>query len=74
MFILASASRPIVTTDQVYKSHANVKLVCGFYGADHPKCKKAVDDDTQLYIDFLNQFKVSDSDDDNEINGCGGCG
>lgn len=68
MFILASASprRPIVTTDQVYKSHERVKLVCGFYGADHPKCKKAVDEDTQLYIDFLNQFKVDDDDDGQE--------
>lgn len=66
MFILASARpRPApVTTDQVYKSHANVKLVCGFYGATHPKCKQAVDVDTQLYIDFMNQFKITDDSDD----------
>ena len=56
--------RPIVTTDQIYKSHARVNLVCGFYGPTHPKCKKAVDDDTDLYLAFLNQFKVMDDSDD----------
>lgn len=64
MFVLASAIPPIITTDKVYKSHANVKLICAIYGVDHPKCKQAVIDDTQLYIDFMNQFKISDSDDD----------
>lgn len=64
MFILTSSARPIVTTDQVYKSHERVKLVCGFYGATHPQCKKAVDDDTQLYIDFMSQFKITDDSDD----------
>lgn len=53
-----------VTTDQVYRSHNNVKLVCGFYGPTHPKCKKAVDEDTDLYLRYLDQFKIDDDDDD----------
>jgi hypothetical protein len=60
--------RPPVTTDQVYKSHDRVKLVCGFYGFEHPECKKAVDHDTELYLSFMKQFQVrdDDSDDDSE--------
>lgn len=53
---------PPVTTDQVYKSHGRVHLVCGFYGFDHPKCKKAVDDDTELYLRYLKQFQIRDDD------------
>lgn len=62
--------RPIITTDQIYKSHARVNLICGFYGPTHPKCKKAIDADTYLHNAFLNQFKIddSDSDDDNSQN------
>lgn len=53
-----------VTTDQVYRSQNRVKLVCGFYGPIHPECKKAVDEDTDLYIRFMDQFKINDDDDD----------
>ena len=49
----------IVTTDQIYKSQAHVKLVCGFYGPTHPKCKQAVDNDTTLYMSFLKQFDTT---------------
>ena len=56
--------RVIVTTDQVYRSHKRVNLVCGFYGPDHPKCKKAVDDDTELYLNFMKQFQINDDSDD----------
>jgi hypothetical protein len=61
MFVLANS---IVTTAQVQKSHDNVKRVCGLYGPTHPKCKKAVDEDTDLYITFMKQFKVDSDDDD----------
>lgn len=63
MFVLSSIPT-IITTDQVKKSHANVKLTCAIHGVDHPKCKQAVIDDTQLYIDFMNQFKITDDSDD----------
>ena len=56
--------RPPVTTDQVYKSHDRVKLVCGFYGFEHPECKKVVEYDTDLYLNFMNQFKIDSDDDD----------
>lgn len=49
-----------VTTDQIVKSQERVRLVCGFYGPMHPKCKSAVDHDTDLYVRFLKQFKVDD--------------
>lgn len=65
-FPMNQGPRTYVTTDQLYKSRDRVKLVCGFYGADHPKCKQAVDDDTSLYMDFMRQFKIDDSDDDTE--------
>ena len=55
-----------VTTDQIVRSQQKVKLVCGFYGPTHPKCKQAVDQDTQLYIRFLKQFQVNDDDDTSE--------
>jgi len=56
----------IVTTHDLLKSAYQVHLVCGFYGPTHPKCKKAVDDDTSLYMDFLKHFKISDDDSDDE--------
>jgi hypothetical protein len=49
-----------ITTDQLYKSQARVKLVCEFYGPTHPNCKKAVQEDTKLYMGFMKQFKVGD--------------
>ena len=55
-----------VTTDQILKSQERVKIVCGFYGPSHPKCKKAVDHDTALYIQFMKQFQIRDDDDDTE--------
>lgn len=58
--------RTFVTTEQLYRSRDRVKLICGFYGPTHPKCKQVVDEDTSLYMDFLKQFKIDDSDDDTE--------
>lgn len=52
-----------VTTDMMQRSHARAKLVCGFYGPTHPKCKQAVDHDTDLYLRFMDQFKIKDDDD-----------
>mgnify|MGYP006269221197 CR=1 FL=1 len=52
-----------VTTDQVKRSHQMVKDICGAYGPTHPKCKSAVDDDTDLYIRFMKQFQCDDDDD-----------
>ncbi len=54
-----------ITTDDIIRSQDRVKLVCGFYGPTHPKCKQAVDHDTTLYVKFLKQFQVDDSDDEN---------
>ena len=51
-----------ITTDHIVRSQDRVKLVCGFYGPTHPKCKQAVDYDTTLYIKFLKQFQVDDDD------------
>ena len=55
---------PPVTTDQLYRSRDRVKLVCGFYGPEHPECKKAVNHDTELYLNFMKQFQTRDDDDD----------
>lgn len=54
-----------ITTDDIRRSQDRVKLACGFYGPTHPKCKQAVDHDTILYVKFLKQFQVDDSDDEN---------
>lgn len=54
----------IITTDHLIKSQKKTEIVCGFYGYEHPKCKKAIQKDTQLYMNFLKQFKVDDDDDE----------
>lgn len=51
-----------ISPSQLHKSAEYVHLVCGFYGPDHPYCKKAVDDDADMYIDFMKQFKMDDDD------------
>ena len=61
----------IVLTQHLYASQKHVDLVCGFYGYDHPKCKKAIQRDEKLYLSFMKQFSTqnktcddSSSDDD----------
>ena len=54
----------IITTEQLIKSQQKTELVCGFYGYSHPKCKKAVQKDTHLYMNFLRQFKIDDDDEE----------
>jgi hypothetical protein len=57
--------RPVyVSPVQLHKSAERVNLVCGFYGPTHPKCKKAISDDYELYMKFLNQLKIDDDVDD----------
>lgn len=50
------SNRQIVTTEDIILSRDRVKLVCGFYGPTHPECKKAINNDSILYINFLKQF------------------
>lgn len=56
----------IVLTQHLYASQKHVDLVCGFYGYDHPKCKKAIQQDEKLYMSFMKQFdpkkKIDDDD------------
>lgn len=60
-------NRPIpkyISPACLYASQKRVELVCGFYGPKHPKCKKALDDDDELYRDFLTQFKIPDEEEE----------
>jgi hypothetical protein len=50
--------------NEVYRSQNRVNLVCGFYGPTHPKCKQAIDDDLEMYNDFMKQIQIFDDDDD----------
>ena len=50
------SNRQIVTTEDIILSRERVKLVCGFYGPTHPECKKVINKDSILYINFLKQF------------------
>ena len=58
----------VITTEQLIKSQKKTELVCGFYGHEHPKCKKAVQKDTALYMNFLKQFKVDDDEEISKVN------
>jgi hypothetical protein len=49
-----------VSPAQLHKSAERVSLICGMYGPKHPKCKKAIDDDDELYLNFMKQFKIDD--------------
>jgi len=48
--------------NQLHESAERVNLMCGFYGPNHPECKKAIDDDAELYLSFMKQFQVDDDD------------
>ncbi len=56
--------RNVITTHQLIIHQKKVQMICDFYGHTHPKCKKAVDRDVELYNRFLLQFKVDNDDDD----------
>ncbi len=50
-----------VTVQRMIASQKRTELVCGFYGYDHPRCKRAMKKDELLYIAFMNQISgVSD--------------
>lgn len=58
-----------ITTIQfhhLYASQKRVELVCGFYGKNHPKCKEAIQKDTEIYNSFMDQFKKKTDD---KVNG-----
>ena len=52
----------IITTQQLIIHHKKAQLICDFYGPSHPKCKRAITRDNELYKKFLLQFKVTDDD------------
>ena len=56
----------IVTTHQLIQSQKKTELVCGFYGHDHPKCKRSLKKDEILYQKFMDQFKVDDKNTDDK--------
>lgn len=46
----------------MYKSQQKTKLLCEFYGYEHPKCKKALKRDEIIYRRYVKQF-YDDNDD-----------
>lgn len=52
---------PAVTVQQMIAAQKRTELVCGFYGYDHPRCKRALKKDELLYIAFMNQFYSRDT-------------
>ncbi len=54
----------IITITDVRRAEQTAMLYCNFNGSKSKQCKKYTDISDEVYRDFLKQFMVTDSSDD----------